>query len=168
MLLVRAHVVELLLLHHLHHRLLQGLADQDLEDRLDLRVEVEEVALINLRLHVHARLHRYEDGGGELVHEGVRLRVDVDLDRPVRQLLQVLLRLHVDVLPPLSRLRRVRLWRQLRPLEAALLLGLRGGREDLRGVCVPPHDALVVHDVVWLRDRSAGRIKQTAKKRRSE
>ena len=166
MLLVCAHVGELLLLHDLHHRLLEGLADEHLEDGLDLHVEVEQVALVDLRLDVDARLHRDEDRRGQLVHEGVGLRVNVHLDRPVGELLEVLLGLHVDVLAPLGRLRRVRLRRQRRPplrrlhLRLALhlkLLGLRGGREDLRGVGVAAHDALVVHDVVRLRDGTARR-----------
>jgi len=188
-LLVRLHRRELLLLHHFHHRLLQRLAHEHLEDRLDLGVEVEEVAVVDLRLDVDARLHRDEDRRRKLVHErvglrrergwgvsaaagvargergrrgrrrarGARLRVNVDLDGPVGELLEVLLRLHVDVLAAVDRLRRRRLahgFYLLRRVVCSLrlplhleLLGLRGGGQDLRRVRVAADHPLVVHDV---------------------
>mmetsp|Transcript_53798 Transcript_53798/g.131502 ORF Transcript_53798/g.131502 Transcript_53798/m.131502 type:complete len:221 (-) Transcript_53798:329-991(-) len=85
--LVRPHVGQLLLLEDLHERLLQRLAHHDLQDRLHLEVEVEQVPLKDLRLAVHPRLHWEEQRRGRAVHEGVRLRLHLELHRPVGDLL---------------------------------------------------------------------------------
>ena len=150
-LLVRAHVLQLLLLHHLHHRLLERLAYEYFENGLHLHIKVKQVALVDLRLHVHASLHRDEHGRGQLVHERIRLRDHVHLHRSVREFLQILLRLHVDVLAAIDRRGRVWLLQSLWPLLAALHLrltlhlellclgGLRDAREARRVRSVPRH-----------------------------
>ena len=57
-LLVRAHSRQLFLLHHLHQTLLKRFPDEHLQDGLHLKVKVKEVAALNLRLDIHANLHR--------------------------------------------------------------------------------------------------------------
>mmetsp|Transcript_32520 Transcript_32520/g.91412 ORF Transcript_32520/g.91412 Transcript_32520/m.91412 type:complete len:382 (-) Transcript_32520:116-1261(-) len=52
------HAAHLMLFLDLHHRLLQGLVHEHIEDRLHLKVEVEQLSILNLGARVDARLLR--------------------------------------------------------------------------------------------------------------
>ena len=99
LLLVGADCSELLLLQHLHQRLLQRLPHNNLQYGLHLKVKVEQVTL-HLRLLVHPVLLRYKQRACRPVQHVVRLRRQRLLQRSVADLLQVRLRLNVHVAPP--------------------------------------------------------------------
>mmetsp|Transcript_22559 Transcript_22559/g.43807 ORF Transcript_22559/g.43807 Transcript_22559/m.43807 type:complete len:200 (-) Transcript_22559:59-658(-) len=96
LLLVRAHVGQLLLLEHLHQRLLERLAHEDLQYRLNFGVKDEEVTLKDLRLPVHPRLGGHEERRRRPVHEHVGLRVHVGLDGAVLDLFQVVFSVYFE------------------------------------------------------------------------
>jgi hypothetical protein len=147
-LLVRAHRRELLLLHNLHQALLERLPHEHLQDGLHLEVEVEQVAVLDLRLDVHADLHRDEQRRRRAIRERVRLRHHLSLGHGVRELLQVRLGLDVHVPAPLDRLGRAGDAPARRGARfQARALRRRRRRNGLRRVRVPADHAPVEHDV---------------------
>mmetsp|Transcript_20241 Transcript_20241/g.63625 ORF Transcript_20241/g.63625 Transcript_20241/m.63625 type:complete len:381 (-) Transcript_20241:377-1519(-) len=88
-LLVPPEGLKLLFLEHLHHALLQGLAHQDLKHRLALDIEVEKLTVLDLGLDVHSDLRRHEERRRWPVEEEVGLRLGLELDRSLGELLEV-------------------------------------------------------------------------------
>ena len=112
--LVVAEGVELLLFHHLHERLLERLADQNLENRLDLQIEIKQLPRVSLQSHIHgeqpylavlnlrgcvnACLGLDEKRRRWAVKEGIGLNLNVAFLDSIAQLLEIQLGLDVDVL----------------------------------------------------------------------
>mmetsp|Transcript_45044 Transcript_45044/g.107107 ORF Transcript_45044/g.107107 Transcript_45044/m.107107 type:complete len:328 (-) Transcript_45044:15-998(-) len=145
---------QLLLFQHLHHALLQGLAHKHLQHWLALHIEIEQLALLDLRLDVNPDLRGHEERRWWTIKDEVCLRLSLKLHDAVRELLQVRVSLDVHVLPAGDRLRSPGTALRLPGLQppalgVPLLLHLCCIRLRLHhgGVGITTHYPTVVHDV---------------------
>merc|ERR1719161_2990094 len=146
---------ELLLLENFHHSMLEGLANQDFEYRLDLSVEVEELTMQDLRSKVHTDFRRKEEGRLRPVKQKIRLGLRLEFHDTLRELLQVRVCLNVCVLPSEDRLRGTWALRgRVRPHQATSLrfalfcdLGRILAGQDESSIRAPSNDAAIGLDV---------------------
>mmetsp|Transcript_1985 Transcript_1985/g.4512 ORF Transcript_1985/g.4512 Transcript_1985/m.4512 type:complete len:237 (-) Transcript_1985:241-951(-) len=105
LLLMGPHVLQLLLLQDLHQALLQRLAHNDLQDRFDFEVKVEQFPFEDLCFTVHSSFLRYEERCRRSVHERICLSICINFGRSISYLFQEHLCLHIHVLPAWHRIR---------------------------------------------------------------